>query len=365
MRPFSKRSFLALSASLLLAGAFSLAPVTAADEAYKVSGPFVHENLAIYLIHDASAEGPVPLTLSEALDKGLVVVSETGNVNELQIENAGEEPVFVQSGDIVKGGRQDRVFTTSLLLKPHSGKMPIDAFCVEHGRWSGRANEAADHFASSNEAMPSKVAKLAMKAPLESAGVPTESFSNREQGASPDETGVRQQAVWSEVANAQSKLSAGVGEAVASADSETSLQLALENKKLEEAQTAYVTALEGVASEGDVIGYVFAINGKLNSADIYPSNGLFKKMWKKLLSASATEAIGEKGNGGGQPTPSSDEVLAFLSSAEAGKSEAKPVNDGTELETRDSDKAVYFETRAAASGDSKEDKWVHKNYLAK
>ena len=72
----------------------------------------------------ADANGPVPLTLDEALGNGSVKVVETGEVNELKIENTGGEPVFIQSGDIVKGGRQDRTLTTSLILPPHSGEIP-------------------------------------------------------------------------------------------------------------------------------------------------------------------------------------------------------------------------------------------------
>ena len=93
-----------------------------AAETQQVSGPVVHENLAVYFIHGASANGPVPLTLDEALSNGSVKVVETGEVNELKIENTGGEPVFIQSGDIVKGGRQDRTLTTSLILPPHSGE---------------------------------------------------------------------------------------------------------------------------------------------------------------------------------------------------------------------------------------------------
>ena len=75
--------------------------------------------------------------------------------------------------------------------------------------------------------------------------------------------------------------------------SETSLQLALESEKLAEAQKAYIDALKGAAEkEPDVVGYVFAVNGKINSGDIYASNALFRKLWPKLLKAAATEAIG-------------------------------------------------------------------------
>ena len=60
----------------------------------------------------------MPLTLDEALGNGSVKVVETGEVNELKIENTGGEPVFIQSGDIVKGGRQDRTLTTSQSCRP-------------------------------------------------------------------------------------------------------------------------------------------------------------------------------------------------------------------------------------------------------
>ena len=81
-----------------------------AESDVQITGPQVHDNLAVYFVHGASASGPVPLTLAEAIDKGTVRVIETGEVNELKM-NAGADAVFVQSGDIVKGGRQDRTLT--------------------------------------------------------------------------------------------------------------------------------------------------------------------------------------------------------------------------------------------------------------
>src|SRR5215467_11266653 len=91
-----------------------------APEVPQVSGPLVHENLAVYFIHGKSAPGKVPLTLDEALARGAVQVRETGDVNQLEIENRGNDEVFVQSVDIVKGGRQDRTLMVSLVLPPHS-----------------------------------------------------------------------------------------------------------------------------------------------------------------------------------------------------------------------------------------------------
>jgi len=73
---------------------------------YRVSGPHTHKNLAIFLIHGKSlAEGKTFLTLQEALEQKKVVVYETKDVNELAVENLSNEDVYVQSGDIVKGGQ--------------------------------------------------------------------------------------------------------------------------------------------------------------------------------------------------------------------------------------------------------------------
>jgi hypothetical protein len=87
----------------------------------------------------------------------------------------------------------------------------------------------------------------------------------------------------------QSKLSSGLNEKVASPESETSLQLSLENAKLKELRSAYAKALQDAGQSSDnIVGYAFAIKGKLNSADVYASNGLVRKMWPKQLQSAAT-----------------------------------------------------------------------------
>ncbi len=66
---------------LATAAALAAASPAFAGIAPKVSDPFVHERLAVYFIHGPSTQGPVPLTLGEAMAKGLVTVHETGSVN--------------------------------------------------------------------------------------------------------------------------------------------------------------------------------------------------------------------------------------------------------------------------------------------
>jgi hypothetical protein len=310
----------------------------------------------------------VPLTLQEALDKKAVEVVETGSVNELQIRNKGGQPIFVQSGDIVKGGKQDRVVTTSFLLPPKSGKVPLASFCVENGRWSPRGKEASGYFASSSEAMPSRKAKLAMKAPLpveaaEPASAPqAQSASNdeqRQQRAGVNDTGKRQQMVWNEVASTQDKLTGGLKQSVKAAESGTSLQLSLENDKLRKVRADYVKALEDKAGAEDIVGYVFAVNGQINSADLYPSNALFRKMWTKLLAASVTEAIGDGATGDAGTPPDLAAVQAFLTAAESGKAQEEAVADIALQDVRDTEKALYVGVKTK-NGD-----WVHRNYLMK
>ncbi|MGQ0456964.1 MAG: ARPP-1 family domain-containing protein [Hyphomicrobium sp.] len=324
------------------------------DAAPKITGPHVHENLAVYFIHGPSAGGPIPLTLAEAMERGRVKVIETGEVNELKIENIGDEAIFIQSGDIVKGGKQDRAVTASLVLPPKSGEVSLASFCVEQGRWSSRGAESVSHFASSAEAVPSREAKLAMKAPMATASV---GEGGRQRVG--DQEHMRQQKVWDSVAKTQMKLASGINAAVKSAESETSLQLALENKKLKESRAAYVKALQQAGEAGDdIVGYSFAINGKVNSADVYASNGLFRKMWSKQLQAAATEAIGEKSEKA-EASPEAAAVAAFLAAAKSGSVKKTALSDTKQAEMRDSDRAVYFASSPASAG------WTHENYLAK
>ena len=319
----------------------------------KVSGPFTHERLAIYLIHGPSAGGPVPLTLNEALAKKLFKVYETGNVNELAFENTGDESVFLQSGDIVKGGKQDRVLTTSVLVPPKSGRMPIGAYCVEQSRWSARGRESVATFESSERAMPSRKAKLAMMAPSPAADV---AAGARGRAAAPG--GNRQGEVWASVAETQANLSAKLGAPVAAPQSASSLQLSLENEKLAAAKAQYVAALSSAGQDGsDVVGFAFAINGQINSADVYPSHALFAKMWNKLIDAAATEAIGEA-NAAVKPALAADAVSAFLKAAQAGHGEEHPIDPNTTRVTRQSAASVANDSVA------KDGRVLHRSVVA-
>ncbi len=137
----------------------------------KVSGPYTHKNLEIYLVHGEDQAKPKReiLTLEEALERKQAIVHETGNVGQLTVENLSPDAdIYVQSGDIVQGGKQDRVLAADLVLSPKSGKVAIASFCVEQGRWGARGagdaqgqsstlsfTLATSTFKSSSNALPS------------------------------------------------------------------------------------------------------------------------------------------------------------------------------------------------------------------
>ena len=307
---------------------------------FTLSGPFSHKNLSVYLIHGHSAEKSRKIvTLQEALDLKIVIIYETGQVNELSIENISVDiDIFIQAGDIVKGGKQDRVIGVDMILPPKSGKIAISSYCVEHGRWSGRGKEQADKFTSASERISTKDALMA--------------FQYKQ----------NQQEVWNSVAKAQKKLGQNLGASVASPQSASSYQLTLENEKVRESTADYVKGLyEYAPDQKDAIGCVFIVNGTLYSADAYASHALFSKLWAKLLKAASVEAIAEYDKDAKYKTPSEKTVNGWLIDARAGKGKSRKVNTRTEMITNETDDAVLFETRDANGGDA----WIHRSYLAK
>lgn len=368
----------ALALPLVVAPMVAPAPARAGPAPERISGPYTAQNLSIYFLHGPSRPGPVPLTLAEAIKSGAATVFETGTVNRLSIQNTGDREVFVQAGDIVKGGRQDRVLAVSLLIPPRSARIPIGAYCVEQGRWRKRGAESAAKFQSAASVLPSKSAKLAMLAAPPAADVaeprntrPDHPIGQQPQGTTRTILGnrhnalrhaepTRQQRVWASVGAMQDKLSRNVSTAVRSGTSASSLQLSLENKKVAEAREKLIAELKDKAgSANDIVGYVFAVNGRINSGDIYPSNALFRKMWPRLIEASAIEAIAEKDAKDKKPTPAIQDVTAFLRAAEDGKPKTEKLDVRLSREYREAKgKAVLMSTRRTDGS------YVHRSFVA-
>jgi len=316
-------------------------------ENYTVSKPYACDNLTIFLIHGEEKLPETPLlTLQEALEQKKLIVHETRNVNELAIENLSLEEVYVQAGDIVKGGLQDRVFAYDVIVPPHSGKIPTGAFCVEAGRWRPRREKTGEiepdfQFCSSEHRVHTRDLKFA-------------AFASRSQAE-----------VWNKVSEAQDKLSAKLGSSVRAGRSATSLQLTLEDEKIDQRVERYMRELTHIISgddgRGDVIGYAFALNGKVNSADLYGSKTLFRKLWPKLLKASAVEAVAEFEEGKNFAPVTADDVKAYLNDAARDKAVEKQVTSRIRLITLETNKTILQDTCDLERNGA----WVHRSCLVK
>lgn len=315
-------------------------------ETYTISQPYVCDNLAIFLIRgEEKLPDAMLLTLQEALEWKKLIVHETGNVNELAIENLSFDEVYVQAGDIVKGGLQDRVFAYDMIVSAHSGKIPIAAFCVEQGRWRPRKAETgelenSDRFRSSAERVHTRDLKVAV-------------MSSRSQGE-----------VWNKVSEAQDKLGAKLGGSVKARRSATSLQLTLEDEKIDQRVKRYIRELSPIIDGVDgasVIGYAFAINGKVNSADLYGSKSLFRKLWPKLLKASAVEAVAEFEERKIFSTVTANDVIAYLNDAAPQAPIEQRVTSRIRLSIRETSRTISQDT----SDLERNGAWVHRSCLVK
>jgi hypothetical protein len=333
-----------LQTSLLVSAL--LAPWCSQAAVGTLSGPSTHHNLQIFLVHgDTQLEQLHYATLSEGLEKGFVVVAETGNVQELTVENQSKSvTVFLNSGDIVKGGRQDRTIRDDLVLPPQSGRVPLATFCVEHGRWTGRGQESPTAFSANTKALSSRKEKLAAR------------------------YGMSQSEVWSGVAEQQTKLNenvsrlAGRSVDIRSSASSSSLQLTLENKDLDAVKKRYLDTFSSILNgKTDVIGFLYAINGEINSAEIYNNKSLFRALWPKLVDAAITEAITEdRPKSHFEPVQAPD-VKSFFEAAVSGAITERQNWKTTRVKVYTTPATVLFETLDLEANGA----WVHKSFINK
>jgi len=283
--------------------------------------PTSARNLTAWFVSFPPAkEMPDYTVLQDALEKQAGLLHETGDVNELLIENLGDTDLFIQAGDIVKGGRQDRTLGVDFIVPARSGKIPIPVFCVEAARWHKRRGESDAQFSKSSDFASSKKLKAAIR------------------------TTKSQREVWASVEEEQEKLGGSIGLCAKSASSPTSLQLSYEMKETASAVEEYLAVLEP-SPPTESLGVVWAINGKLSHADIYGSPVLFRKVWKKLLRAAAFEAISERnGEAVGNPGEIA-EISAWLEEASPATSEEEILPPRTRLSTRMAETQIRFETR--------------------
>ncbi len=302
-----------------------------------VVGPYTHGNLGIFLLRGKDrVRGKNFLTLKEALEQKKIVVGETGNVQELTIENTGDRPVYIQAGEVLRGGKQDRMCPYDYVIAPGSGKQPLASFCVEHGRWTRRGQEAEAVFNASNN-FASNAVTLAGKL-------------NNDQAL-----------VWSQVSAAQNKLSDNVGVTVNAAASPSSLELSLGSRQVQDALAGYRQALADLPGRhDDAVGFAVAVNGRIVNVDVYACHELLEKLWPKLLQAAATEAVAEKKAGVRFDPPTAKDVQTFVAGIEKARATERRINDQLKMKVQETPSAAGFH-----SWDDTGSFIIHQSYVSK
>ncbi|MEM1059238.1 MAG: DUF6569 family protein [Verrucomicrobiota bacterium] len=294
----------------------------------RVAGPFTHANLSFYLLTgEHQPEHDHLLTLQEAMERKLVKVHETGKVSELAVENLSPtRSIFIQAGDIVRGGKQDRTLGVDMIVAANSGRVPIASFCVERGRWSQRGGENLQQFSSAMNSLPGKNLKAAAR-------------YNKNQDK-----------VWANVAKTQASLSEKVSGRVIADDSVSSMELTMESAALKEKTAKFEQAFDDLlAQHPKATGVVVAINGEISSADVYLSPVLFGKLWPKLSHAAYTEALAEApATGAGNfKWPAAAEVRAWLLQTREPVAKITTVNATTSEAVRKGGTFLRFDSRDA------------------
>ena len=247
---------------------------------FHFSGPTRHENLEINFLIGPSGP-PDYVTLAEGCNQQLVEIYETGRVGRLAVVNKStDRPLFIQLGELLKGGLQDRAVATDLILDPGEKYDGVTAYCVEQARWSKR--EAEDH----------------------TKFVPTQEFLATKPLRKSLEKQEDQTAVWAAVNSAQLEIAAAVPGYQESAASPSSYKLSLEDPALKKNVEDWFRVISRKSGPNEkTVGVAITISGRLEKIDWYGHAEVFHRLWPGLMRAAVLEALLEKKPNAEQPRP--------------------------------------------------------------
>ncbi len=277
------------------------APPGKQEGEWRLLDPVSYENLTIFPVVSSSGyDTSAFLTLEDGLSSGEVTVREQGadviyrnrdgsrpvaqnyggpSVNQLVLANHSKRPLLLLAGELVSGGKQDRVIAKDRIVAPFGEPLPLNVFCVEHGRWSS----GSQFNAAKTIVHPSVREQAAVKQKQGDvwAAVTGGSVASRAATApSPSVSSADLQATIRDEAPTQSYSRIYESRRV-SASVETVVS---------EIQRRFRKETSGLKGER-VVGVVVAYGGEVAWSDIFASDDLFSHYWSKLLRSYAVEAV--------------------------------------------------------------------------
>jgi hypothetical protein len=325
-----KQSFLPILA-VLFCGAILFASANAGDSGsslpsstndYKILTPISHGDLTIFPVVSAKVHDTSDfITLGEGIRSGDVVVTEVGNihsgmqrrqphiprpggaeVNRLVLVNNSKHPLLLLAGEVVTGGKQDRVVSKDRIVPAESDPVDLSVFCVEHGRWTETSNKFDTH--ASVMLQPSvrmkAMADKDQQKVWDAVGTSRSEMTIAVTAAGPPiptatpASGTAGGTIGGPQANSTVEYSANLRQL----DSVSSYAKARENKAVkqqmeaitEPMQKSYESMIKQLRNQ-NAIGVVVAVKGHIVWADMFASSSLLGKYWPKLLESYATEAL--------------------------------------------------------------------------
>lgn len=324
---------------------------------YKVLEPIRHGNLTVFPVVAAKSYSTSEfLTLDEGLRSGEVIVTEAGSVqglirrqpsngirhdgaevNRLVLVNNSKRPLLLLAGEIVSGGKQDRVIGKDRIVPPESDPIDLSVFCVEPGRWVATsehfgASEAMYGSAGGNSFHGSANPPMAIMA---QPSVRAKAMADKDQNAVWSEVNKQKAAMTVEVAGAarraQTEIAQTSSYAKVNENEEVKRQVDAVAKPIEQSYQSLIRQLR----DRNAVGVVVAVNGRVIWADVFASTDLLAKYWPKLVRSYASEAIVTRAK---EMEVSEKQAQAFLDEMEGRK------------ETIESEPGVYRHTEVIGEG---------------
>ena len=279
------------------------APPSRPESEWRLLDPVTYENISVFPVVSSQSQDTSPfLTLEEGLATGEVTVAEQGaqvlqrsrdgrpiylppstpgaSVNQLVLINRSRRPLLLLAGELVSGGKQDRVIGKDRIVPVGAPPLPLDVFCVEHGRWTGSSQFAA----AKTIVHPSVRERAAVDQEQKEVWDAVRNGTTAKAAPAAPPPQISAYSIQSAIAG-----NAGRTEAYEKIYESQAVGVSIDDF-VNEVQRRFAQATSGLKGER-VVGVVVAYGGEVAWSDIFASGDLFDHYWRKLLRSYAVEAL--------------------------------------------------------------------------
>lgn len=296
---------------------------------WRIGEPITYETLTVFPVLSSREAYTADFeTLDAALASGEAIVAEQGEymrrsrngaepavmsssggaqVNQLVLVNRGKKPLLLLAGEVVSGGKQDRIIGKDRIIPIGAQPLPLDVFCVEHSRWTS----GGDTFAAAKTMVHPTVREQAAVDQDQNkvwaavrgdsvgsgggvgGGVPASSAAGVASRAQ-SEAQISSNLEAAPPAISQQQLSRVMASEAPTEGYRSIYQSAAVGPSVEnfalEVERRFNRATSDLKGEY-VVGVIVAFGGEVAWSDIFASSQLFDAYWPKLLRSYAVEAL--------------------------------------------------------------------------